>query len=236
MKLSITILALYAFASADCTTNEYCFKNKDSFVILEMVKREGECYRREEVEGRIIKYYYGKEEEVSLSDEYKFCRWSSGVIKAKVSLDGNLTLTTSFGFLETSIGRQTKHKEYDSVAISGASSFDCYSGNGLSSSVNCLGKNSVKEKAATRTGSTKGNCAEAIGEENFEEENGKYNELILPILKNSIGKIFTTDIAVEVRCPRDANDTNYTENKTLKINRPIVVIGECPNKMINTEK
>jgi hypothetical protein len=213
MKFFITfIVALYAFAFADCTTNEYCFKN-DFFVKLKMIKPKGDCSRKEEIGDRIRKYYYRKEEVVSLSDEYKFCRWSSGIIKAKVSLDGNLTLATSFGFFETSTGRQTKRKEYDSVVIEDVYSFDCYSGNGLSSSVDCLGKNSAKENSAEATG----------------EENGKYNEFILPILKNSIGKTFTADIAVEVSCPKDANDTNYIERKTMKISRPIVVIGECPN-------
>jgi len=43
-----------------------------------------------------------------------------------------------------------------------------------------------------------------------------------------IGKTFTADIAVKVDCPKNANDTNYTERKILKINRPIVVTGECP--------
>jgi len=205
MKLfAISIAALYAlaFAYPNCTTNEYCFKNENPFVRLEMIKREGECYI-EEVGDRTIKHYHRKETEVSLSEEYKFCRWISGIIKAKVSLEGNLTLSTSFGFLETSIGPQTKRKEYDSVVINDISYFDCYLGNGLSSEINCL-------------------------EKNFEKENEKYNELILPILKNSIGKTFIADIAVDVSCPRDANDTSYTERKILKISRPIVVIGECP--------
>jgi hypothetical protein len=200
MKLFIiSIATLYALTFPDCTTNEYCFRNGDSFVILEMVKREGDCSKKEEGGDRIREYYYRKEEVVSLSDEYKFCNWSHGLIRAKVNLDGNLTLATSFGFLKTSTDRQTECKEYDSVVIFDVSRFYCYSENGVSSEVNCL------------------------------EKNGKYNELILPILKNSIGKTFTADIAIEVSCPRDANDTNYTEKKTLKINRLIIVIGECPN-------
>lgn len=215
MKLFIiSIAAFYALAFTDCTTNEYCFKNENPFVRLEMIRREGECYI-EEVGDMTKKYYYRKEEKVSLSEEYKFCRWVSGIIKAKVNLDGNLTLSTGFGFLETSTGRQTKRKEYDSVVINDISDFDCYLGNGLSSEIKCLEK---KE------------------EEIFKGENEKYNELILPILKKSIGKTFTADIAVNVSCPRDANDTNYAERKTLKISRPIIVTGECLKSAMPIEK
>jgi len=203
MKLFITsILAFSVFAFPDCATNEYCFKNNDPFidvVKLEMIRREEDyCVRTEGT----MKLFYSKEEVVYLSEEYKFCRWSSGLINAKVILDENLTFKTQYGFLTTSTGRQTKPKEYDSVVIENADSFRCYSGNGLSLSVECL-------------------------EENSEEENEKYNKLILPILKKSIGKTYTADIAIDVSCLKDSNDTNYTERKTLKINRPVVVIGEC---------
>lgn len=201
MKLSIiSIVVLYVLAFAyypNCTTNEYCFKREasfgDSIVILKMVEREGECYRKEEVGDRTIKYYYGKEEVIFLSEEYKFCQWSSGFINTEVSLDENLTLETEYIFQKTSTGHQIKRKEYDSVVISGVSKFYCYE---------CGEEPSVK--------------------------NGKYNELILPILKNSIGKTFMADMAIKVNCPRDANDTNYSERKILKINRPIVVTGKCP--------
>jgi hypothetical protein len=194
-----------------------------------------------------------KEHTVYLPEEYKFCKWSSRGTNAKVTLDKKLVLETSFFGIGTSFYDREK---YDSIFVNDISQYHCFLPDIILDIIKetecrhlvmrpvsgreCGEKNSVekflisrkkeceKDSVAQKTAHIE-ECEEDIEEKNEENlvESKEYNDVFFPILKNSIGKTFKADITVEVKCPRDINDTNYSEKKTLKINRPIVVSGEC---------
>jgi len=46
------------------------------------------------------------------------------------------------------------------------------------------------------------------------EKSREYNDVVLPVLKKSIGKEFTVDVEVEVKCPSDTNETNNVNHKS----------------------
>lgn len=228
----ITIAILYAIASssnaAERKANEYCFKNA-FFLTLEKVKSKEDKFR--------IK----KEDVIYLPDEYKYCEWSSTWKSAEIHLNDSLMLRASYGTL-TNYDR----KKYDSIFVSDIHHFYCTLSDGFSSAIQC-GKNERWKETMSRT-RDEYECEieedeEADDDEETDDEgitftekvkyekdfrgNFKYNHTFLPILKSSIGKTFTVEINVEVSCPSDAKDKDYSEEKTLKINRPIIIIGEC---------
>jgi hypothetical protein len=204
MKLFIMPIAiLYTFALSsnieERKASEYCYRKKIYSAFLELKK--------------IKKDFYIKEKDVVyLPEEYKFCKWGSRGIHAKIRLDENLVLEKSYFGMSS-----YDHEKYDSIFVSDVSEFYCY----VSDETSFASGRKCREK----------NVSENIFEKECEDgkpiEKREYNDIFLPILKKSIGKIFTADMAVEVSCPKDANDANYTERKILKIGRPIVIIGEC---------
>jgi hypothetical protein len=209
IKIVIILLFVFifdVFASsnkvAELKAREYCFKKESSFLELREIKEE----------------YYLKENEIHLSDEYKSCEWGLKKISAKVRLNKNLVLESSY--YDTSFDDIS----YDPIYIRNVSRFSCYLSNGVSSVKNCIEENE-KYNVETCTGNNISNmkmCAESSI-----TENDRYNNTILPILKKTIRKKFITDIEIEVQCPIDANDKDYRKKKIMKINRPIIVIGEC---------
>jgi len=204
--MSIAVLYALALSSdiAESKANEYCFKKEKSspFLRLKELKEE---------------YHFKKENVVYLSDEYKYCKWGSMGTYAEVRLDENLVLQISYG----SFTLYNYEKKYDSIFVSVPSEFYCYMSDETSfASGRKCGEKNVSEEVPERE------CED--GKNPIPVERGReYKDIFLPILKKSIGKTFTVEIVVEAECPSNANDTNYSEKKSIKINRPIAIIGEC---------
>jgi len=210
MKLFImSIAVLYALALsndiAESKAAEYCFKKEEwSFLRLRSVKQESRF----------------KENVIYLPEEYKYCKLDSKETHAKVSFDENLVLETPY----SSFTPHNYEKKYDSIFVSEIYGFHCsLSGWSHFGGRDNFGNISYIKECILKP---EKECTEE-NEEHNNEENKEYNNIILPILKKSIGKTFTVEIVVEAKCPSNANDTNYSEKKNIKINRPIVIIGEC---------